>query len=270
MHLTPKELVDRLTTLSAAELARRRRSRGRLLNVPEAIALISDEALEMRRGRCEPGRGDRPLPRSGPLAERTCWRASGQGVYHLEVDALFPSGTAVWSPFDDPDRHRLAGGGPPGRPVPSAPPKALVDPCNSLAGKVRSWRSPTPARRPCSCPSHYHFFECNSGTGCLTARRALGMRAWTSPVGHRGQLGRPGERRRVRLVSLAGAGGGVRVPRARPGNLYRPGTSPRPELDPWLTTRATATRPRETGYASADTGPGGRGRQRDDASYKRR
>ena len=45
MHLTPREL-DRLTIFSAAELARRRRSRGRRLNVPEAIAVICDEVLE--------------------------------------------------------------------------------------------------------------------------------------------------------------------------------------------------------------------------------
>ena len=68
MHLTPKEL-DRLTIFSAAELARRRRSRGRRLNVPEAIAVISDEVLEaawdgasleevIERGRSVLGPGD--------------------------------------------------------------------------------------------------------------------------------------------------------------------------------------------------------------------
>ena len=45
MKLTPKEL-DRLTIFSAAELARKRRTRGVKLNYPEAIALISDELLE--------------------------------------------------------------------------------------------------------------------------------------------------------------------------------------------------------------------------------
>ena len=45
MKLTPKEL-DRLTIFSAAELARKRRSRGIKLNHPEALALISDELLE--------------------------------------------------------------------------------------------------------------------------------------------------------------------------------------------------------------------------------
>ena len=45
MKLTPKEL-DRLIIFSAAELARKRRSRGIKLNHPEALALISDELLE--------------------------------------------------------------------------------------------------------------------------------------------------------------------------------------------------------------------------------
>ncbi|HEV7624873.1 MAG TPA: urease subunit gamma, partial [Streptomyces sp.] len=45
MHLTPRE-NERLQLFTAAELARRRRSRGRRLNAPEAIALICDEVLE--------------------------------------------------------------------------------------------------------------------------------------------------------------------------------------------------------------------------------
>ena len=45
MRLTAKE-SDRLTIFTAAELARRRRSRGLKLNYPEAVALICDELLE--------------------------------------------------------------------------------------------------------------------------------------------------------------------------------------------------------------------------------
>ena len=48
MRLTPKEM-DRLTIFSAAELARRRQSRGLKLNHPEAVALICDELLEYAR-----------------------------------------------------------------------------------------------------------------------------------------------------------------------------------------------------------------------------
>ena len=51
MLLTPTEM-ERLIIFTAAELARKRRSKGLELNYPEAVALISDEILEgAREGR---------------------------------------------------------------------------------------------------------------------------------------------------------------------------------------------------------------------------
>jgi urease subunit gamma/beta len=49
MHLTPTEL-DRLTIFTAAELARRRRTKGWKLTHPEALAIICDEMHEAARG----------------------------------------------------------------------------------------------------------------------------------------------------------------------------------------------------------------------------
>ena len=49
MRLTPWE-EERLLIFSAAELARRQRSRGLLLNAPEAMALICDAMLDAARG----------------------------------------------------------------------------------------------------------------------------------------------------------------------------------------------------------------------------
>lgn len=48
MRLTPKEM-DRLMIFTAAELARRRKSKGIKLNHPEAVALITDEVMEQAR-----------------------------------------------------------------------------------------------------------------------------------------------------------------------------------------------------------------------------
>jgi urease subunit gamma/beta len=48
VRLTPRE-EDRLLLFAAAELARKRRARGVLLNHPEAVALICDELLEAAR-----------------------------------------------------------------------------------------------------------------------------------------------------------------------------------------------------------------------------
>ncbi len=48
MYLTPKE-TERLTLFTAAEISRRRKNKGIKLNVPEAIALISDYIVEGAR-----------------------------------------------------------------------------------------------------------------------------------------------------------------------------------------------------------------------------
>jgi urease gamma subunit len=45
VHLTPRE-QDKLLVFMAAEVARRRRTRGLRLNYPEALALITAEVLE--------------------------------------------------------------------------------------------------------------------------------------------------------------------------------------------------------------------------------
>ena len=48
MKLTPKE-EERLTVFTAAEVARRRKERGVLLNHPETVAYISDWCIERAR-----------------------------------------------------------------------------------------------------------------------------------------------------------------------------------------------------------------------------
>ena len=48
MYLTPKE-SERLILFTAAEISRRRKARGIKLNVPEAIAYISDYIVEGAR-----------------------------------------------------------------------------------------------------------------------------------------------------------------------------------------------------------------------------
>lgn len=48
MYLTPREM-ERLTIFTAAEIARRRKEKGIKLNVPEAIAYITDYIIEGAR-----------------------------------------------------------------------------------------------------------------------------------------------------------------------------------------------------------------------------
>ncbi len=194
MHLTPKE-QERLTIFTAAELARRRQARGRRLNVPEAIAIISDEALECAWD-------------GASLAEVIEHAQSVLGpddvmagvreiVRHLEIDALFPSGTALVT-IDDPI----------GAPSPQAAadaPGAVRTPDGTLtvnAGRVTVELDVANAgEETVFVSSHYHFFECNPAL-VFDRPAALGMRldiaAGTAVSWD------PGQRRRVRLVALAG------------------------------------------------------------------
>jgi len=196
MHLTPKE-QERLTIFTAAELARRRQSRGRRLNIPEAIAIISDEVLECAWD-------------GASLAEVIGHARSVLGpddvmegvrevIRHLEIDALFPSGTALVA-VDDPI-------GAPSPEARAAAPGAVLTPEGTIP--INSGRATVEldvtntSDETIFVSSHYHFFECNQALR-FDRPAALGMRpdiAAGSAI-----CWEPGERRQVRLVTLAGRG----------------------------------------------------------------
>ena len=92
MQLTPTEL-ERLTIFTAAELARRRRARGRLLNYPEAAALIADEILEGARD----GQSVAELISFGStiLTSDEVMPGVAQIMPMLQVEATFPDGTKL-------------------------------------------------------------------------------------------------------------------------------------------------------------------------------
>ncbi|HEY2691994.1 MAG TPA: urease subunit beta [Streptosporangiaceae bacterium] len=192
MHLTPRER-NRLEIFTAAELARRRRSRGRRLNVPEATALISDEVLECA---WDGASLDEVIAHArSALGPDDVMDGVGEVLRHLEVEALFPSGTALVA-VDDP-----IGTGPPS----AGAPGAIRTPEGSLtvnAGRDTAELEVTnTGDETVFVSSHYHFFECNPVLE-FDRRRALGMRLDIA-AGTAVSWG-PGERRRVRLVSLAG------------------------------------------------------------------
>jgi urease gamma subunit len=92
MRLTPRE-IDKLMIFTAAEVARRRRSRGLKLNYPEATALISAEILEVIRD----GR---------PLADVVAFGATILGrsdvmegvpemLAEVQIEGTFPDGTKL-------------------------------------------------------------------------------------------------------------------------------------------------------------------------------
>lgn len=92
MHLTPQER-DKLLVAMAAEVARRRLSRGVRLNYPEAVALISDHVVEGARD----GRSVAELMSSGRavLAREQVLDGVPEMIDSVQVEATFPDGTKL-------------------------------------------------------------------------------------------------------------------------------------------------------------------------------
>ncbi|MDI2125628.1 urease subunit gamma [Yinghuangia seranimata] len=151
MQLTPTER-DRLLLFNAAELARRRRAAGLLLNMPEATALIADTVCEAARA-------------GGRLADAL---AAGRGVLgpddvlpgvvdlvpEVYVEAVFADGTrlaVVTDPF--------GGGGELGDAAPGA---VIPGPDTAFASAPTAYVTVrNTADVPVSVTSHFHFFEAN-------------------------------------------------------------------------------------------------------------
>ena len=150
MRLTPRE-QDRLTIFLAAQLARSRRERGLLLNVPEASALISDVFCEAARD-------------GATLAEATARARAALGpddvlpgtsdvLAHLEIEALFDDGSrlaVIANPI---------GGG-----LGDAAPGAVLtadEPIPYPELPVTPLQVTNTAPVTIAVTSHWHFFEAN-------------------------------------------------------------------------------------------------------------
>src|SRR5712671_3445479 len=92
MLLTPTEM-ERLTIFTAAELSRRRRSKGLKLNYPEAVAIITDEILEGARE----GRSVAELIGYGSTILSTADVLPGIAAMMniIQVEGVFPDGTKL-------------------------------------------------------------------------------------------------------------------------------------------------------------------------------
>jgi len=97
MRLTARE-VDRLLVFTAAEVARRRKSRGLKLNHPEAIALISAELLEGIRD----GRSVSDLMTFGAtvLGRADVMEGVPEMIREVQVEGTFPDGTKLVTVHD--------------------------------------------------------------------------------------------------------------------------------------------------------------------------
>ena len=92
MHLTPRE-QEKLLIFTAAELARRRRSRGPKLNHPEALAILTAEILEGIRD----GRTVSELMESGQsiLHRDDVMEGVPEMIDEVQVEGTFPDGTKL-------------------------------------------------------------------------------------------------------------------------------------------------------------------------------
>ena len=92
MHLTPRE-QEKLLIFTAAEVARRRRSRGLKLNHPEALAIITAEILEGIRD----GRTLSDLMEAGLSILRRDEVMEGvpEMIAEVQVEGTFPDGTKL-------------------------------------------------------------------------------------------------------------------------------------------------------------------------------
>ncbi len=97
MHLTPQER-DKLLIHVAGELAKARRARGLRLNVPEAIALITSELLEMARD----GKSVAEIMSAGRsiLGSRDVMDGVAEMIHEIQVEATFPDGTKLVTVHD--------------------------------------------------------------------------------------------------------------------------------------------------------------------------
>lgn len=92
MHLTPRE-KDKLLVAMAAEVARKRLSRGVTLNYPEAIALITDFVVEGARD----GRTVADLMEAGAhvITRAQVMDGIAEMISDVQVEATFPDGTKL-------------------------------------------------------------------------------------------------------------------------------------------------------------------------------
>jgi urease subunit gamma/beta len=194
MRLSPKE-SDRLLLFLAAELARRRRADGVLLNYPDATALIADEICEgARRGQSVAelmDLGGRLLTTDDVLP------GVAELIDVLQVEPMFEDGQKLVT-VHGPIRPgtKAVEGVIPGEVRPADGDIEL----NAGRRRVTLEVSNT-GDRPVQVGSHYHFFEVNDALE-FDRGAAFGMRL-DIPAGTAVRF-EPGDEREVELVELGG------------------------------------------------------------------
>ncbi|MFP3666658.1 MULTISPECIES: urease subunit gamma [Priestia] len=97
MKLTPRE-QEKLMIVVAADLAKRRQTRGLKLNYPEAVAIITYEIMEGARD----GKTVAQLMREGTniLKREDVMEGIPEMIHDIQVEATFPDGTKLVTVHD--------------------------------------------------------------------------------------------------------------------------------------------------------------------------
>jgi urease subunit gamma len=92
LHLTPRE-QEKLMIVVAADLARRRQSRGLKLNYVEAVAIITAEVMEAARD----GKTVAEIMSFGAkiLTRDQVMEGVPEMIHEVQVEATFPDGTKL-------------------------------------------------------------------------------------------------------------------------------------------------------------------------------
>jgi urease subunit gamma len=97
VHLTNRE-QERLMIYVAADVARKRRGRGLMLNYPEAMAILTADILEWARD----GRTVAEIMSLGGkvLARHDVMAGVPEMIHEVQVEATFPDGTKLVTVHD--------------------------------------------------------------------------------------------------------------------------------------------------------------------------
>jgi len=197
MLLTPTE-IERLTIFSAAELARKRKARGLLLNHPEAVAFIADEILEGARE----GRRVAELISFGStiLSADDVMTGVPELIPMIQVEGTFPDGTKLVTVHDPirpganttAENHGII----PGELLPAEGEIEI-----NAGREKRNIKVVNTGDRPIQVGSHYHFFETNSALE-FNRESAYGLHL-DIPAGTAVRF-EPGEDKEVPLTQFGG------------------------------------------------------------------
>lgn len=203
MLLTPHE-QERLMVAGAAEVARRRRDRGLLLNHPEAVAVLTDWVLEAARD----GMSVAEIMSAGCDVLDTSDVMEGVEflIDELQAEATFPDGTklvTLHAPIQPARLDAVAAEDDEARLIPG---EVLLADGDVVLLEHRDLVSLTVLNtgdRPVQIGSHFHFAEANEALQ-FDREPAVGRRL-AVPAGTSVRF-EPGISMEVELVAYAGAG----------------------------------------------------------------